>query len=567
MPPARPAAPACPADTAVPLSDALATALGALGCRFAFGVTGGAIGRFAAASWRAGLRLVHTRHEAGAAFMAAEASLADRRPALVFLTSGPGLSNALTGLVAGAWEGAHLVVVVGGTAADRRGRFAFQETTAAQLSVGPWLPPGLATGVHELGAEDGAAVIAAIADRCQQRGGSLSLVLLPTDVQQRPVSPPWAPTPTRAPAPAVSPAALDRCAALLAGRRVLCWVGHGARDAVAPVRALVDALGAAVICTPRGKGVVPETHPRHLGTTGLGGARGVREGVAAVAPEVGLVLGCRLGEFSSWWDPALVPPGGLVFVDAPTSAYPEAVALSLAAPVAAVAAGLAARLGPGATRPCAPAPALPPESRAATGPGMHPAAAMDIVQDAVVDATDAPVISEAGNAFAWATRCLRFSRPRYRVSPDFGAMGHAATGVVGMALARGGPAVALLGDGAMLMNNEVSTAVAHGAPAVWVVLNDAGYGMIRHGMQAIGEPPVEVAIPRVDFATLARAQGATGLRADGPAELAAALATALAAGGPVVIDVAVDPAIAPPFGARNLVIADQDDPPAPEWRG
>ena len=63
-------------------------------------------------------------------------------------------------------------------------------------------------------------------------------------------------------------------------------------------------------------------------------------------------------------------------------------------------------------------------------------------------------------------------------------MGQATAGVLGAAIGRGGKAVAVVGDGAMLMNSEVSTAVQYRVPAVWVVLNDAGYGMIAHGMRA-----------------------------------------------------------------------------------
>jgi acetolactate synthase-1/2/3 large subunit len=136
-------------------------------------------------------------------------------------------------------------------------------------------------------------------------------------------------------------------------------------------------------------------------------------------------------------------------------------------------------------------------------------------------------------------------------------MGHAATGVVGAALARNRKAVALLGDGAMLMLSEIHTAVQTGAPAVWVVLNDACYLMCAQGMQMMGWQPFSCELPPVDFVALARSLGADGVRVERESDVAAALALARAAGGPFVVDVAVDPAEIPPSGRRNKSLMQQ----------
>ena len=112
--------------------------------------------------------------------------------------------------------------------------------------------------------------------------------------------------------------------------------------------------------------------------------------------------------------------------------------------------------------------------------------------------------------------------------------------MVGAALATGGKAVAVTGDGSMMMNSEISTAVQYGAQAVWVVLNDAGYGMCRDGHRALGLTDQNVDVPRVDFVRMAEAVGARGLRVDTEDQLDAALAEAMEASGPFVIDVAID---------------------------
>lgn len=136
-------------------------------------------------------------------------------------------------------------------------------------------------------------------------------------------------------------------------------------------------------------------------------------------------------------------------------------------------------------------------------------------------------------------------------------MGHAATGIVGTALARGGKAVALLGDGAMLMSNEVSSAVQHRAQAVWIVLNDGGYLMCEQGMAMIGWTPFGTRIPSTDFAAMARAVGADGVTVRSEAQLGAALEQALSTTLPFVVDVVIDRTEAAPSGRRTRSIMQQ----------
>jgi len=119
-------------------------------------------------------------------------------------------------------------------------------------------------------------------------------------------------------------------------------------------------------------------------------------------------------------------------------------------------------------------------------------------------------------------------------------MGHAATGVVGAAIARRRKALAILGDGSMLMNSEISSAVQYQAPAVWVVLNDGGYGMCRDGHRALGLTDENVEIPQVDFTALARSMGADGVLVTTEDQVEPALRQALAAPGPFVVDVHID---------------------------
>ena len=139
------------------------------------------------------------------------------------------------------------------------------------------------------------------------------------------------------------------------------------------------------------------------------------------------------------------------------------------------------------------------------------------------------------------------------MSTSFGAMGHAAAGVVGAALARGKRAVAVVGDGALLMTNEINTAVKFNAPAVWIVLNDARYGMCAQGMDTLGLR-ADAGIPQVDFAAFALSQGARAMIVDHEDQLDVVLAEAMAAAGPYVIDVRIDPRCKAPASQRNAAL-------------
>ena len=89
---------------------AFAEALEELGVRHAFGVSGGAISFFWSALGGTGIEVTHFRHESGAAFAACEASIASGRPVVVFVTTGPGLTNVLTGVYASRHEAARVIL-------------------------------------------------------------------------------------------------------------------------------------------------------------------------------------------------------------------------------------------------------------------------------------------------------------------------------------------------------------------------------------------------------------------------------------------------------------------------
>lgn len=555
MPPRRPTA-----------AHALCRALAALGVDCAFGLVGGAIAPLSEALAAAGLAVYHCRHEGGAGFSAVEASLATRKPVVLFATTGPGLTNALTGLSAAKWEGAHVLLLSGSTSAAQRGRWACQETSALTLPLSGLFTSGpifdFATTV-EHPAQLGHALMR-LAEGFSRPQGFVAHLSLPLAAQTGALAElPLAPFRRRSPG---GEAMVREVAALLQRAPAVIWAGWGARAAAPELRRLAERLRAPVMCTPRAKGVFPESHPLYLGTTGLGGQEQVEPFLRANRPAFTLVLGSRLSEPSSFWSEALTPAQSFIHVDLDASvlgaAYPGVPVLAVEADTRDFLDALLDEVRGAPPAPlAAPGPQRPPAVAVREGGPVRPPVLLAELQRLVVEGSDAPVMTESGNAFAWGNNLLRFEQPgRYRVSTGFGSMGHAAAGVVGLALARQGKAVALVGDGSMLMSSEVSTAVQYRAQAVWVVMNDARYNMVEQGMSALGFTPVETRVPRTDFVALARAVGADGAHVGSERELAAALAQALGADGPFVVDVDVDAEVPAPWMKRiqNLILQGAD---------
>jgi acetolactate synthase-1/2/3 large subunit len=561
----------CPTDNLVPrdqqamtVSEALLDEVQRLGARFAFGVMGGALVPFFDALQRSRLELIHCRHESGAAYAALEASIVSDTPALVFATTGPGLTNALTGAITARWEGAKVLLVSGCSNSERRGRFSLQESNIHTLTGSMYAPNGLfeyaAVLEHEA---DLSRVVRALQRGFASRRGFVAHVGLPLALQARPAPP----IPSTRPALDIMPssATMDEVLARLREPFAI-WIGHGARHAAAQIRELVARTDAPVLATPRGKGIVDEDDPHHLGITGAFGSdpelvsRFEATGVRRL-----LVLGTRLGEVSSAYQDRLIPPRGLIHVDldpdVPGSAFPQIETLAVHAEIVQFLDALLARLDvrpwrdwPMTARPQPPR-LIPREVEHGR---VRPQYLMQCVQDRIVERSPCVVLSESGNAFAWTTRYLRFREPhRYRQSGLWCPMGHISAGVIGTALATGERAVAIVGDGAFLMQNEISTAVQVGADVTWIVLNDARYGMVHQGLDTLGFEHPAMDFPEVDFYAYACSLGAQGARVSSERALLDALEHALSRPGPHVLDVLIDTGEAAPFGDRLRSITTQ----------
>ena len=533
---------------------ALAEGLAELGVELAFGTPGDdGIAVFVDALVESPIDVRYFQHESGAAFAAMEASFASGKPVAVFSSSAPGILNVLNGLTAARWDGAKVVLVSSVTQRSQRGRWARREASPYTLPQDALYKPGVIfDDAKQL--EHGnqlAEILRRFEAGFRRPQGFVAHIGLPRDLQAKRID--WKPIRPAWRMPSMPPKdRIDICEKVIREESFAIWAGFGASRAAPMLRTFAERTGARIFCSPRGKGVFPETHPLFVGVTGIGGHDEVADFMAVERPDWIFVLGSRLSEPTSFWDPDLIPKQGFLHVDIdpdiPGTAYPDAYTLGIEAEVGAFLESLLERLDApkdNVVRPNVPLWRLaheePRKLAAAEGP-IRPQFLMQILQHRVVEATDTIVLAECGNSFAWCNHHLRFDQPnRYRVSPRYGSMGHATCGVVGVAHARHGKAVAVTGDGSMLMASELGTAIRYDIQAVWIVLNDAGYGMCRDGQEALQLTRDELTVPEVDFAAMAQAMGALGERIVREEDLDAAVDRAMRAKRPFVLDVVIDP--------------------------
>ena len=173
-------------------------------------------------------------------------------------------------------------------------------------------------------------------------------------------------------------------------------------------------------------------------------------------------------------------------------------------------------------------------------------------------------LSDIGNSMYWAIHYLHPFRGEEitdcsstinaaRIGLGFASMGWGIGASVGTALAAPGtPVICITGDGALLMSGqELTTAVQEKLPVIFVVLNDAALGAVKHGQQMGGAELIGFELPHINFVAYAEAMGAKGYLIESPQDLADLSIKGLCTDtGPTILDVRIDPNEVPPIERR-----------------
>jgi thiamine pyrophosphate-dependent acetolactate synthase large subunit-like protein len=473
-----------------------------------------------------GIRHLPARHEQGCAFAADGFARSTGRPGVCLTTSGPAVLNAATAL-AQAWSDSMPVLLVApGMPSDHpsRGNGHLHET-------------------HDLPGAMGAIVECSQAFATKTSGRPRPAYLeIPYDLLAKRttvslVGP--------LPAATISP---DRAVLELAARHlgdaesVMIIAGGGCAGCPEALRSVAERLGAPVLTTFNGKGVIPSEHPLSLGCgLHLEGARQLVQ-----ESDVVLAVGTELAPADLWYGP-LPLEGRLVRIDIDpvgtvTNATPVVSVVGDAGTTLEGLLGVWERAGP-------PEPAgerlgwaarwrerIRDEVRRGSAPWDR---WLDPLGEALGErgilAGDSSMACYYG---AWPR--LPAHRPRSFLYPTgYGTLGYGVPAGIGAKLGHpDDPVAVLIGDGGLMYTvAELAAAAQLKLPLVVVVADNGGYGEIRDEMNQRGQPPLAVDLPSPDFAGLARALGCDGREIDDSEELSAALRAGFAADRPTVLHV------------------------------
>ncbi len=501
------------------------------------------------------MRLLDVRHESTAVFAAEATGRLTRTPGFAAVTAGPGVTNAVSALATGLFNGSPMVVVGGRAPEARWGTGSLQEFDHPAL-LGPVTKA--ATTLRDPGLVGVKAAEAFELSRTPHRGPVF--LDIPMDLFYTPAT---APAPTAEPALARTPdpGALDRAATALAQAHapvvVLSsdvWAGH-AEQAAAD---LVTEHNVPTILTGMGRGLLPPGHPALVTRARSAAFKG-----ADVVVVVGAPLDFRLGYgiFGSHASPARV----VHLTDSSDHRRPETVEVAVRGDLTLTLRGLAERLGRRGM-------AAPPEwieglravDRAArdrdaallasSADPIHPARVYGELIPRLAD--DAVTIGDGGDFVSFAGKFVEPRQPGSWLDPGpFGCLGTGLGYAIGARLARPDSQVTLLlGDGAAGFSlMDVDTLVRHDLPVVMVVGNNSGWGLERGPMQMLHG--YEVA---TDLATgtrydeVVRALGGAGELVTDPEQIGPALDRAYASGVPYLVNILTDPAAAYPRSTTGI---------------
>ncbi len=491
------------------------------------------------------IHLVTCRHEGGAGFMAVADAKITGKPGLCAVSRGPGASNAAIAIHTAEQDAVPLVVLVGQVARSERGRGAFQEVdyakTFADMAKGVWevneaerLPEVIARAFHVAQSDTPGAVV----------------VSLPEDMLgDAATAKPVPPLPVAKAAPAAGD--IDAVMAHLADaeRPLLIAGGRVGDDAgrAALLRA-AEAHDLPVVPSFKRQDIFANDHPNFGGYLGFKIPRPQVEALAEA--DLILAVGTRLTDVTTQnyrLPRAPLPDQPLLHVYPDPAKIGAVFKTALGLPVDPIAflEALAERNAPA------------PPGRAAWRQALHERALRLAVYEplAMADGVnfgalahalarqagpDAVIVMDAGNFSSWVHRHWPWQPTNLIVGTVGGAMGLGIPGAVAAGLRLPGRQIlAFVGDGGMLMTGgELATAMGEGVPIKVFLSNNRSYGTIRlHQERDYPRRVIGTELANPDFAALAQAYGATGLRVDDEAEIEEAVAAALAAEGPVLVEV------------------------------
>ncbi len=547
-----------------------------------FGIPGGLIHPlFEAVENDTCFRLVMSKHEEGAAFMADGYARVSKRLAVCAATAGPGATNLLTGVSCAFADGVPMVVVTGQAASNVMGKGAAQETNREDIDIVAMFRPVTKYSTMVTSPECMAHHLRrALRQALCGRPGPVHLNV-PVDLWEKPLAENWYDPATYRAAPLL----FDRRNAQRAAEAlmkaefpaILAGSGTDIAGGEDQLLSLAELLPARVATSPRAKGTFPEDHPLSLGVMGIAGHRPARETLLGGRVDVLLSVGASLNETTTInWDHRLRPSSKFIQLDVDPDRigrnYP--VDIPLVGDAQTIMMELVYNVHRGIRQGSEVASkwnreAAPSTKRdrpvIAQGDGgtrlfpLTPRKWREELSQLLPD--NAVIFSDIGGHMLFNLHHLTIRRhQRFVLNLGFGSVGHGTVSPIGAAIAvPSRPVVAIVGDGCFTMNGmELLTAREYNLPVIWIVENNNMHGITWFGSQLVGQrKPLRAARYQkpLEIARIAESMGLRAWRVEAPGELPEAFGKAMSSRQPTVIECLVDPEVAPPLGDRARSIA------------
>lgn len=534
-------------------ADILIDTLIDLGVDTVFGYPGGAVlPIYDALFQHSKIKHVLVRHEAGAAHAAEGYARSTGKPGVVLVTSGPGATNAVTGIADAFLDSIPLIVLTGQVATNLIGTDAFQEADTVGITRHCSKHNYLVKDPAELAGVVREAFLIATTGR----PGPV-VIDIPKNVQVATADP--AQKANNGPARHNPPkdaafAAINQAVELLAKAKApILYTGGGiinsGPDASAALRELAELTGAPVTSTLMGLGAYPASGEAWLGMLGMHGT--YEANMAMNQCDVMLCLGARFDDRVTGRLDAFSPDSIKVHVDIDRSSINKTVRVDLPI-VADVGTAIRQMIDIWKGRKY-PAPKLDEwwsriKGWRAVDCLNYPANKSEIMPQLAVqrlyEATKHrnPIITtEVGQHQMWAAQHFHFDAPnKWLTSGGLGTMGYGLPAAIGAQM--GDPdalVIDIAGEASIQMNiQELGTATQYRLPVKVFILNNEWMGMVRQWQELTYQSrysnSYSDSLP--DFVKLAEAYGWKGIRIEKPEDLDAGIAEMLAYDGPVVVD-------------------------------
>jgi len=548
-----------------------------------FGYPGGAVLPIYDALFQAeGITHVLVRHEQGAVHAAEGYARSTGRPGVVLVTSGPGATNAVTGLTDALMDSIPLVVLTGQVPTHLIGTDAFQECDTVGITrpctKNNWLVRhvgDLSRVLHE-----------AFEIATTGRPGPV-VVDIPKDVQFQSgayTGPRGLHHRTYRPRLDPDTGAIVRAVEMMAeARRPVFYTGGGiinsGPEASKLLRELVDLTGFPVTSTLMGLGAFPADRPEWLGMLGMHGTWEANHAMHDC--DLMICLGARFDDRCTGLIKAFSPGSRKIHLDVDPSQINKVIRVDL--PIVGDAARALREMVRFWKQGGRKAQDLKPwwkqidawRARRSldyrnSDTIIKPQYAIDRLYDLTRHRDDVYVTTEVGQHQMWAAQRFRFHQPNHwMTSGGLGTMGYGLPAAVGVQMAHPGALVIdIAGEASVQMTmQEMSTAIQYDLPVKIFILNNEYMGMVRQWQELLHgkrySHSYSEALP--DFVKMADAFGCVGLRAEKPAELDDRIKEMIAVDRPVLFDVRVDPAencfpMIPSGKAHNeMILSDMDD--------